>query len=92
VPADAKDIVDEYKILLNELKQFNPELLDKQRVLAISKADLLDAELEKEMTADIKKRLKGKSAIEFMFFSSHTEKNIMQLKDLLWRKMNEHEF
>ncbi|HXU26754.1 MAG TPA: GTPase, partial [Bacteroidia bacterium] len=92
VPADAKDIVDEYKILLNELKQFNPDLLDKQRVLAISKADLLDAELEKEMTADIKKRLKGKNAIEFMFFSSHTEKNIMQLKDLLWRKMNEHEF
>jgi GTP-binding protein len=92
VAADAKDIVDEYKVLLNELKQFNPELLDKQRILAISKADLLDAELEKEMTADIKKRLKGKNQIEFMFFSSHTEKNIMQLKDTLWRKMNEHEF
>ncbi|MDR2801691.1 MAG: GTPase ObgE, partial [Prevotellaceae bacterium] len=49
VPADSKDIAGEYKILLNELRQFNPELLDKQRVLAISKSDLLDEELEKEI-------------------------------------------
>ena len=67
-------------------------MLDKRRVLAISKADLLDEELEKEMAADIKKRLKGKNLVEFLFFSSHTEKNIMQLKDTLWRKMNEHSF
>ncbi|MBS1645763.1 MAG: GTPase ObgE [Bacteroidetes bacterium] len=89
VPADAKDIVEEYQILLNELKQYNPELLHKQRILAISKADLLDDELEKEMQADLKKRLKGKNTVEFLFFSAHTQKNIVQLKDLLWRKMNE---
>lgn len=89
VPADAKDIVEEYKILLNELKAYNPELLSKRRILAISKADLLDEELEKEMAADLKKRLKAGNAVEFMFFSSHTEKNIVQLKDTLWRAMNE---
>lgn len=92
VAADADDIVTEYKVLLNELKQYNPDLLDKQRVLAISKSDLLDDELEKEITADLKKRLTGKNKIEFIFFSSHNEKNLMELKDLLWRKMNEHTF
>ena len=92
VPADANDIVDEYKVLLNELKQYNPELLDKRRILAISKSDLLDDELEKEMTADLKKRLKGKNQVEYIFFSAHTEKNLMPLKDMLWRKMNEHDF
>ena len=67
-------------------------MLDKQRVLAISKSDLLDDELEKDITADLKKRLTGKNKIEFIFFSSHNEKNLMELKDLLWRKMNEHTF
>lgn len=88
VPADAKDIVDEYKILLNELKEFNPELLDKKRILGISKADLLDDELEKEMDKDLKKRMKGKLQVDYIFFSSATQKNITQLKDLLWNAIN----
>lgn len=87
VPADTKDIVEEYKVLLNELKQFNPELLDKQRILGISKSDLLDEELETEITKDLKKRLTGKNKIEFIFFSSATQKNIQQLKDTLWNHL-----
>jgi GTPase len=88
VPADASDIIDEYKILLNELKQFNPELLTKKRILGISKADLLDEELEAEMEKDLKKRLKGKLATEYIFFSSATQKNITRLKDTLWHAIN----
>jgi len=82
IPADSKDINTEYKILVNELKQFNPELLDKQRVLAISKSDMLDDELEKE----IKKHLPKK--VPHIFISSVSGKNIPQLKDLLWEKLN----
>lgn len=82
VPADTKDIKTEFKILLNELKQFNPELLDKQRILAITKADLLDDELEKEL----KKHLPRK--IPHLFISSFTGKNIQALKDLIWNTLN----
>ncbi len=89
VSCDAPDIVDEYKILLNELKKYNPELLTKKRILGISKSDLMDAELEKEMDADIRKRLKGKAKVPHLFFSSATGKNIQQLKDLLWQQLNE---
>ncbi len=92
VPADTKDIVEEYKVLLNELKAFNPDLLDKKRILAISKSDLMDEELEKEMDKDLKKRLKGKLQVEYLFFSSATEKNLMQLKDVLWQAMNSYKF
>lgn len=87
VPADSKDIVDEYKILLNELKLYNPELLDKRRVLAISKSDMLDEELEAEISKDINKRIKGKNKIPYIFISSHTEKGIKQLLDLLWSEL-----
>lgn len=82
IPADAKDIAAEYKILLRELKMFNPELLDKERVLAITKTDLLDEELEKM----IKKGLPRK--IPHIFISSYTGKNLTQLTDLLWDKLN----
>jgi GTP-binding protein len=88
VSCDSQDIVAEYKILLNELKKFNPELLDKKRILAISKSDMLDDELEKEMKADINKRLKGKSKVPFIFISSASQKNIIQLKDMLWEQLN----
>lgn len=88
VSCDSKDIVDEYKILLNELKKYNPELLDKKRILGISKADLMDDELEEEMRKDLNKRLKGKNKVPFLFFSSATGKNVMQLKDLLWEQLN----
>ncbi len=88
VSCDCKDIVEEYKILINELKKYNPELLDKKRILGISKADLMDDELEEEMRKDLNKRLKGKNKVPFLFFSSATGKNVMQLKDLLWEQLN----
>ncbi|MHC1689337.1 MAG: GTPase ObgE [Bacteroidales bacterium] len=82
IPADAKSIKDEYKILLNELKQYNPELLTKDRILAISKSDMLDEELEKE----IKKTLPRK--VPHIFISSVANKGLIQLKDLLWDTLN----
>ena len=82
VPADSKDIKNEYKILLNELKQYNPELLDKQRVLAVTKSDMLDEELTKE----IKKHLPR--TVPNLFISSFTGQNIQALKDLIWNSLN----
>ncbi|MEY3842658.1 MAG: hypothetical protein RIR80_229 [Bacteroidota bacterium] len=81
VPADSKDIHEEYKILLNELKQYNPELLDKPRMLGISKADLLDQELIDEIKKDLPK-------IPVQFFSSITQQGITALKDELWKTIN----
>ena len=81
VPADSKNHLNEYKILLDELDKYNPELLDKQRFLAISKADMLDQELMKE----ISKELKG---IPHLFFSSITGFNLQQLKDEIWEILN----
>ncbi|MFH0760569.1 MAG: GTPase ObgE [Bacteroidota bacterium] len=78
VPADSKDIRKEYEILVNELEQYNPELLDKKRVLGISKSDMLDPEL----TAEIRKDLPD---VPYVFFSSLTQTNLDKLKDLLWR-------
>ncbi len=88
VSCDSKDIVEEYKILLNELEKYNPELLEKKRLLAISKADLMDDELEDEMRKDLNKRLKGKNKVPFIFFSSASQKNLQQLKDQLWEQLN----
>ena len=82
VPADSKDILAEYRILVNELKQYNPELLDKQRVLAITKSDMLDEELKKE----IKRHLPRK--IPHVFICSLTGEGIPQLKDQLWETLN----
>jgi GTP-binding protein len=92
VSCDSKDIVDEYKILLNELKKYSPELLNKKRILGISKADLMDDELEAEMKKDLDKRLKGKNKLPYIFFSSASQKNISELKDMLWRQLNEYDF
>lgn len=83
VPADSKDIAKEYKILLNELKQYNPELLDKRRILAISKCDMLDEELKKE----IKKHLPR--TLPHVFICSLTGEGIPQLKDMLWNTLND---
>lgn len=82
VPADSADIHNEYKILLNELAQFNPELLDKQKVIAITKCDLLDEQLIEEMSQDLPE-------IPHVFISAVTGEGIMQLKDLLWRELND---
>jgi GTPase len=82
VPADAIDIMNYYEILLNELKEFNPELLQKPRVIAISKSDLLDEELQEEMRKSLPKDLK------VLFISSVVQKGLQELKDALWKAMN----
>ena len=83
VPADANDIRNEYEILLNELARFNPELMDKQRVLAISKSDLLDeelmAEIEKELPDDL----------PHVFISAVSGMGLTSLKDILWRAITD---
>ena len=81
IPADTEDIKDAYKILLGELQQYNPELLDKKRILAVSKADLLDDELMEEMKAEV-------PDIPFVFISSITQQGLPELKDLIWRNLN----
>lgn len=83
VPADAKDIKREYDILLNELKKFNPELLDKQRILAVSKSDMLDEELMEEMKTELP------ADIPAVFISSITQAGITELKDLIWQTINQ---
>ncbi len=83
IPADSDDILQEYEILLNELKEHNPELLDKDRVLAISKSDMLDEELETEISAKI-------GDLEHIFISSVALQNISKLKDILWEKISKH--
>ncbi|SHF03907.1 GTP-binding protein [Mariniphaga anaerophila] len=81
VPADSEDHLKEYNILLSELEKYNPELLDKQRFLAISKADMLDQELMKEISTELK-------GIPHLFFSSVTGYNVQQLKDTIWEILN----
>lgn len=80
IPADSDDIAQEYAILLKELEQYNPELLDKQRLLAISKSDMLDEELISEIEPDL-------PDIPHIFISSITEMNIQELKDLIWKTL-----
>ena len=82
VSCESADIAEEYKVLLNELETFNPELLDKKRVLAITKSDMLDEELEEEMRKTLPEGLPT------VFISSITGKNITKLKDLIWEALN----
>lgn len=82
VPADADDITAEYGILMNEITNFNPDLLDKHRVLAITKSDMLDAELMDEIE-------KSLPDVPHIFISSFTGLGLQQLKDMLWRELNE---
>jgi GTP-binding protein len=81
VPADSDDIKKEYKILLNELKQYNPELLHKERLLAITKSDMLDEELIKAMKKELPK-------IPYVFISSVAQQGLVELKDLIWKHLN----
>ena len=83
VPADADDIAGEYAILLNELEQFNPQLIDKHRVLAISKSDMLDEELIEEIAKTLP------DDIPHVFISSVTGQGIQELKDVLWRAITD---
>ena len=85
VPADADDIREEYNILLNELTKYNPEMLDKERIVVISKCDMLDAELQAEMKTQLDKDFDG---IPYMFISSVAQQGLTELKDKLWQMLN----
>lgn len=83
IPADSKNVIEEYAILLNELKKHNPELLDKSRLLAISKSDLLDEELKSELKEELPK------GINTLFISSVAQQGLIELKDTLWQMLNQ---
>jgi GTP-binding protein len=83
VPADSPDHKKEYEILVHELEKYNPELLHKQFILAISKSDLLDDELKAAIEKELPER------VPHIFISSATNQGLSELKDLLWKAMNE---
>ncbi len=83
ISSDSNDINKEFKILINELKQYNKELLDKEIILGISKSDLLDRELIQEVENNLSKN------INYVFFSSITNSGLMDLKDQIWKKLND---
>ncbi len=84
IPADADDIAKQYEVLLDELRRYNPEMLDKERLIAISKSDMLDSELQSELKQELDKTL----PIPYMFISSVAQKGITELKDTLWKMLN----
>ena len=81
IPADSKNIIDEYHILLNELKKYNPQLLDKERIIAISKTDMLDDELQNAIEKEMQN---AHLDIPYLFISSVAQKGLVELKDKLW--------
>ena len=85
IPADADDIKKQYDILLDELRRYNPEMLDKDRLIAISKCDMLDDELQAEMKQELDKDFKD---ISYLFFSAVAQKGLIELKDRLWEMLN----
>ncbi|MCP9201568.1 GTPase ObgE [Gramella sp. GC03-9] len=84
IPADAPDIKEQYEILLDELRRYNPELMDKDRLIAISKSDLLDAELKEELASELDQELK----LPYIFISSVAQTGLTDLKDKLWEMLN----
>jgi GTP-binding protein len=86
IPADADDIKKQYDILLDELRRYNPEMLDKDRLIAISKCDMLDEELQAEMKQELDVDFIG---IPYLFFSSVAQQGLMELKDKLWGMLND---
>ena len=84
IPADADDIKKQYDILLDELRRYNPEMLDKERIIAISKCDMLDDELK----AELKTELDNELPIPYLFISSVAQQGITELKDTLWKMLN----
>ena len=84
--SDSKDVVKEYEVLLNELKKYNPELIDKQRLIAISKSDLIN---EKDIEKIKNKVSSGIKNIPFEFISSVSNKGLIELKDKMWKVLNE---
>lgn len=86
IPVDSPNIKEEYDILIRELEEYNPELLNKQRLVAISKCDMIDEELQKELKAELDQQFKN---IPYVFFSSVSQYNLQLLKDRLWKMLNE---
>jgi len=84
VPSDSDSIIDQYKILLNELEKYNPELMDKPRLLGISKMDLIDDELKTMLREELP------TDIPHLFFSSVSQQGLSELKDLIWETINKH--
>jgi GTP-binding protein len=87
ISADSDSVADQYQTLLSELKRYNPELLDKNRIIAISKADLLDEELRIELLAELKETLPKE--IPFILISAVAQQGIQELKDLLWNQLQD---
>jgi GTP-binding protein len=85
IPADSKDHTEEFKILQNELKEYNPELLDKKFLIAISKSDMLDEELKEAIEKELP------ATIPHVFISSLTNKGLVELKDMLWNELTGNE-
>ena len=85
IPVDSKDISKEYEILLDELRRYNPELLDKERLIAISKSDMLDDELMEEMRIELDKDFDD---VPYLFISSVSQMGLQELKDMLWELLN----
>ena len=89
VPGDTDDIKHEYDVLLNELRQFNPDMVDKHRVLAITKCDLLDEELTQMVRTDLEDKLRADGEqIPVIFISAVAQMGLDELKDVLWRELN----
>lgn len=85
IPADTDDVKKEYEILLDELRRYNPELLDKERLIAVSKSDMLDEELKAEFEQQLNKDLNG---MDYIFISSVAQLGLTELKDRLWELLN----
>ena len=85
IPADADNIKKQYDILLDELRRYNPEMLDKERMVVISKSDMLDEELMTELKAE----LDNEMPVDYMFISSVAQLGISELKDKLWKLLND---
>ena len=85
IPSDAGDIKEQYEILLDELRRYNPELLDKDRLVAISKSDLLDEELKTELKHQLDREFSG---LPYVFISSVAQQGLQELKDRLWVLLN----
>ena len=86
IPADANDIKKQYDILLDELRRYNPEMLDKDRFIAITKCDMLDDELKAELKIELDNNL----PIDYLFISSIAQQGITELKDILWKMLTNH--
>ena len=86
IPADSDDIRKEYEVLCNELVKYNPDLAEKPRVLAISKSDMLDEELKREMEAELP------ADVPHLFISGVAHQGLQELKDLLWKELNKESF